>query len=491
MADTPKAQPSFSPGRKWRAGFSVVIGIVALLAIVVMANYMSRNYFFHRSFLSSQTRVQLSAQTLGLLKSITNDVKITLYYDKTDPMFNTIAALATEYRLANPGISVETVDYTSDTVSAQRIKAKYELDSPTDKDLVIFECEGRTKRVAGDALTETTLEPVANEREREFRRRPVAFKGEMLFSAMLLAVSSPQPLNAYYLVGHGEHPADKEDDEMGYLKFISLVMQNYVKVQPLTLLGTNTVPADCNLLIIAAPKTTLPETELERIETYLESGGRLLALFNCTTADKQLGLEAVLAKWGVKVGAQTVRDEQRSVRGQDIVISNFGRHPVVNPLLLSSVHMILPRTVGEIDSASTAADAPKVVELAFTSVDSRLNELPDAPPTNYPIAVAVEKGAVPGTSTDQGTTRIVVIGDSLFLGNKMIDSAANRDFAGYAMNWLLDRTQLMEGLGPRPVVEYKLVMTQSQLNSAQWLLLGGLPGAVLLLGALVWLSRRN
>lgn len=491
MADTLEVQPSFSPGRKWRAGFSVVTGIIALLAIVVMANYISRNYFFHRSFLSSQTRIQLSAQTLGLLKSITNDVKITLYYDKADPMFNTIAGLATEYRLANPKISVETVDYTSDTVAAQRIKAKYQLDAPTDKDLVIIDCEGRTKRVNGDALTETTLEAVPNEREREFRRRPVAFKGEMLFSAMLLAATSSQPLNAYYLIGHGEHPADKEDDEMGYLKFLSFVTQNYVQVRPLTLLGTNTVPADCNLLIIAGPKVVIPEVELDKIEAHLESGGRLLALFNCTTVDKQLGLEAVLAKWGVKVGTQTVRDEQHSVRGQDIVVGSFGRHPVVNPLLLSSIHLILPRTVGQIDSAATAADAPKVVELAFTSPEARLNELPDAPPTNYPVAVAVEKGAVPGTSTEQGTTRIVVIGDSLFLGNKMIDSAANRDFAGYAMNWLLDRTQLMEGLGPRPVVEYKLVMTQSQLRSAQWLLLGALPGAVLLLGTLVWLSRRN
>ena len=32
----------------------------------------------------------------------------------------------------------------------------------------------------------------------------------------------------------------------------------------------------------------------------------------------------------------------------------------------------------------------------------------------------------------------------------MIDAAANRDFAGYAVNWLLDRTVLLEGIGPRP-----------------------------------------
>jgi len=264
-----------------------------------------------------------------------------------------------------------------------------------------------------------------------------------------------------------------------------------VKVQALTLLGTNTVPADCNLLIIAGPKTAIPEVELDKIEAHLEASGRLLALFDCTSVDRKVGLETLLARWGVKVGTHTLQDEQHSVRGQDIRIERFGRHPVVNPLQLSTIHLMLPRPVGRLDSSSTAADAPEVVELAFTSPDTRLVELPAAPPTNYPVAVAVEKGAVPGTSTKQGTTRIVVVGDSLFLGNKMIDSAANRDFAGYALNWLLDRTQLMEGLGPRPVVEYKLVMTRSQLRSAQWILVGGLPGAVLLLGLLVWLRRRN
>ena len=73
----------------------------------------------------------------------------------------------------------------------------------------------------------------------------------------------------------------------------------------------------------------------------------------------------------------------------------------------------------------------------------------------------------------------------------MIDSAANRDFAGFAVNWLLDRPQLVEGIGARPVNEYRLVMTNSQLQSAQWVLLGGMPGAVLLLGGMVWFRRRR
>ena len=54
--------------------------------------------------------------------------------------------------------------------------------------------------------------------------------------------------------------------------------------------------------------------------------------------------------------------------------------------------------------------------------------------------------------------------------------AGNREFAGYAINWLLNRAELLEGIGRRPVKEYRIIMTNSQLQSAEWILLAGLPG---------------
>ena len=67
-----------------------------------------------------------------------------------------------EYRSVNPNISVKTVDYVRDAGEAQKIKEQYKLNSPTDKNLVIFDCDGRVKIANGDALTQTKLEPVPN-----------------------------------------------------------------------------------------------------------------------------------------------------------------------------------------------------------------------------------------------------------------------------------------------------------------------------------------
>jgi hypothetical protein len=37
--------------------------------------------------------------------------------------------------------------------------------------------------------------------------------------------------------------------------------------------------------------------------------------------------------------------------------------------------------------------------------------------------------------------------------------------------------------------DYRVALTASQMKTIQWLLLGGLPGSILLFGGLVWLRR--
>ena len=112
----------------------------------------------------------------------------------------------------------------------------------------------------------------------------------------------------------------------------------------------------------------------------------------------------------------------------------------------------------------------------------------------FPLLAAVEQGVIQGVNSPRGGgTRIVVAGDSDFLDDQVIDSwAGNHYFAGLALNWLLERPQiLLHGLGPQPIQEYTLYMTRAQLRALQWLFLAGMPGAVLALGGLVWLRRRN
>jgi hypothetical protein len=501
MATDSHPRPSFSPYPKWGIGLHVLLLVLVVFSVLVMVNFLSRDYFL-RFHVSTRTRIELSPRTLGLLRSLTNQVKVTIYYDTAadNSLYSTVADLLGEYRLINPRITVQTVDYIRDSGLAQKVKTKYTnyLSAPTDKDLVIFDCESKVKTIPGKGLAEYVIEQVAIQspdgKGPEYERKPAAFLGEMAFTSALLDVTSPRRLKAYFLEGHGEHRISSADEVTGYLKFASILQQNCIDSEPLSLLGTNTVPGDCNLLVIAGPSHVIPAVELAKIEQYLNQGGRLLALFNFSSVGNELGLEGILAKWGVEVGHNLVRDPDNSKGEQmaDFAISNFGngKHPVVNSLLGSQLHMSLPRTIGQLKMQAEAADAPRVEEIAFTGPRASVaGGLPRKPP--FPLMVAVEKGAIKDVITERGSTRMVVVGDSVFLGNMQIDSAENRDFAGNAVNWLLERTQLLAGLGPRPITQYKILITRTQMHQAQWVLLGALPGSVLLVGGLVWLRRRR
>ena len=490
MTTDPKPQPSFSPGRRWKIGLDVVVRTTLVLAVVVMVNYLGA-HFFGRFFLSSQTRVELSSQTLGILRSITNHVDATLYYDKQDDAYPTIVALLNEYRSANPHIFVKVVDYVRDAGEAQKIKERYNLNATTDKNLIIFDAGNKHVKIEhGDGLTEVKLEAVPNPKEREFRRKPIAFHGEQAFTSMLLAVTSAKPFKAYFLQGHGE-PSLADNDNFGYSKFGAILAQDYVAVTNLELNDNSEVPMDCNLLIIAAPTATLPEAELQQIEEYLKQGGRLLALFNYASRRQPTGLEPILQLWGVNVVADVVKDPDNTMTGDDIKVRKFSQHPVVNPLTQLALQMIEPRPIERMESPNPPANAPQVEELAFSSEKSTLAVDIAEPPRSYPLIAAIEQKPVAGVVNTRGDTRLLVAGDSIFLGNYYIEGGANRDFVGYAVNWLLDRTALLKGIGPRPVTEFRLLMTRIQQREVRWLLLGALPGAVLLLGCLVWLARRK
>lgn len=490
MAAEPHSQPSFSPYRKWSIGFHVGLLLCLVLGVVVMVNYLSQEYFFLRLHLSAHTRAPLSTRTVKFLESLTNQVKVIVYYDKDDPLYSTITDLLKEYKQVNPRLSLQVVDYLRDAGPAQKVKADYKLATATDKNLVIFDGgQGRVKVVEGNSLAQYTLERVPD-KEKSMRRKLVAFQGERIFTGTLLAVTSAKPLKAYFLTGHGEHRIDSNDELSGYMKFVSVLEQNYIQVEPLSLLGTNPVPADCHLLVVAGPTAALPEIELRKIEQYLNEGGRLLALFNYESKDKETGLERILAKWGVRVGNNVVVDPDHTISGAEVIVSAFSRHPLVNPLLGSGLYMLRPRTISRLPLRASSADAPRVEEIAFTGPRAYLAGEPGHM-QRLPLMVAVEKGAVKNVITERGTTRMVVAGDSLFLGNHQLDLLANRDFASCAVNWLLDRPQLVEGVGPRPVDEYRVIMTKTQLQSTQWILLAGMPGGVLLLGGLVWLRRRR
>jgi ABC-2 type transport system permease protein len=492
--------PSFSFGRRWSVFSNVALSIVTVLGLVVMANYLAIRHF-KRVHLEAASQNRLSPRTLQVLGQLTNTVHVTVYFDTEDDLYGRVNSLLKEYQYASPRIEVERVDYTRDVAAAKAVKAKYQLSQVSDKNLVIFDCQGRRRIVSSSDLSDYDLSAVIQQKSREVKR--IAFRGELAFTSAIFGVSTPRKLKAYFLVGHGEQNPESTDQGTGYSKFAAVLKDECnIDSERLMLITVPEVPADCSLLIIAGPTDPFSKEDLDKIRKYLDQGGRLLALFNYYSVGKPTGLEKLLAQYEVAVGDNLIVDIERSPErsGRSIVPSEMGGHPILAGLQNSLVQLSLPRSVRQVGGPSSR-NSTKVEELlrtgpnSLTVTDIRKGVAQMNPTLDQrgavPLMVAVERGAVPGVSAERGATRLVVIGDSFFLQNDGIEAVANRDLGAHVANWLVDQAALVHGVAPRPIPNYQLTMTQRQLTATRWILLGGIPGVVLLVGVLVWWRRRS
>lgn len=489
-------QPSFSPARRLSTAVNVALSVAGLLAIVLMANYLAQRHYF-RAHWTGDARFDLSPPTTRLLESLTNDVRVTMLFDRNEPVFSAVSGLLKEYAYKNPRIQVRHVDYNRDLAGAELLVKRFNL-AAADNDLVIFEAAGRHKIVRASELSDYNLpEIVAGSRE----ARRTAFKGEALFSSAVASLAEARAPKACFLIGHGEHDPASDRALEGYRGLAGLLAQKNITLESLRLVGGAGVPDDCQLLIVAGPQNRIDATETEAIGRYLQQGGRLLALMSwLRLRNSPSGLERLFTDWGVSLGDAYAFDLPNARAGNDVVTTNLTSHPAIKPLQGNSLYLFFPRPVEPGPVANRGGDAPKVTPLFATSAtgvtmgadaDGSPRPSPRDRRGNIPLAVAVEKGSIAGVSADRGSSRLIVVGESLFLAEPAIGSDANLDFANLAINWLLDRPDHLAGIAPRPINEYRFSLTVSQLRQLRWVLLVLFPGAALGIGVAVWWQRRQ
>ncbi len=498
MNDEERRPQTFSIARRFGASLNLIITIAAVLAIVGAVNYLSMRRFT-RLNLTRSVDTELSQRTRHVLASLTNNVRIVTYFNSDDDLFSRVRALLKEYENASQGkIRVQHVDYLRDATLATKIKLEFKLTQPDAKEFVLFEANGRQKVVDSKALSDYDYSNLISGKNRDVHR--THFKGEMLFTSAIYGVALQRSPRAYFLIGHDEHSPQDESQEEGYSKF-ALILQNEnnFELAPLDLTASKEVPADCNLLIIAGPYTTIDEEQAARIQRYLDQGGRLLVMFNSKQLriNRSSGLEKMLASWGIEVGQELVTDPENatSETGLDPKPVTPGSHPIVNSLGAARLHFLYPRSIHAARNNAARREETKVEELLFTGPKTVvLSDFTRAGPRTrtaappQPLAVAVEK-SIPGL--ERGATRIVALGDSTFWSNKLIESDANREFAASTVNWLVQQNLLLGEIPRQKIRTYKLTMTNSEMRTSRWLLLGAMPGGVMLIGLIVWMRRRN
>jgi ABC-type uncharacterized transport system involved in gliding motility auxiliary subunit len=322
------------------------------------------------------------------------------------------------------------------------------------------------------------------------------FKGEEQFTSAILGVVSPKVPKIYFVTGHGEHDPDSAaEDGMSQLR--ELLKRDNLEVSKATLLS-GSVPADCDLLVIAGPKTPLTDVEKSTLSGYLEKGGRALVLLDPVLAKQQRasGLEEFLKAYGVLVNDDLVIDPARKLPFFDlsaVYVSDFRSHPAVDGLQGLAVLLPVARSVTTV----SAPGANSTILLTTSDKgwgETNLDRLvgtgqaeKDAKDTPGPVPLGV--AAQSEKDKDEGW-RLAVFGNSAFATNAQIANAGNVNLALNAVNWLAKQEQAL-GIAARSPEQVQLFLSAAQMRNVFLISLVGLPVLAIVLGVAVWWRRRH
>jgi len=480
MSD-PQQLASFSPTVRRVISRRVILAALTAMVCVVLANLLAlRNPA--QIVLTQSADYSLSPLTKNVLGALTNDVRAVVLFDRQADLFEPVKNLLTEYERMSPRLKLELIDLARNPARAEEVQQELKMPVNSPENRVIFAANNSAKAISESELSILDFSEFISTRE----ARRTHFAGEQLFTSAIVAVTEGRQTKVGFITGHGEHKASDTGGQWGYSKFANILQQKGLLLQQIPLAGTNSIPADCRMLIIAGPRTPYSGGELAKLREFVDIGGSLFTLFNFYSLQRPTGLEKFLANYDFEIGINQVSDSKNEQSGQGglLLVDDLGSHPITKPILGSRLQMLLPRSVGLPEAEND--ESPTVSILAHSSDAGQAVGQIQGNKGSIEMEGKIPLIAAKLHANDgQPPARIVVAGDSLFLGNSAVEAGANRDFASLTINWLLEREHLL-AIAPRTVTEYRINLSRAEMTSISWLLLLVLPGGTLGLGLLWW-----
>ncbi|MEO6873658.1 MAG: GldG family protein [Opitutaceae bacterium] len=488
---------------RWVRTLNLVLQAILFITLFGGLNYLARNHSL-RYDLTAQRRHSLSPETLSYLQHLPRPVHIVVTLnpasDNNDvaQAYRDVRALLREYTYAteNDANHRITVDYL-DVYQRRREAEQLGIDQP---DSIVLIC--------GDRRRTVTLGEIY-QMEKGVKK---SFRGEQAFTAALLDVSSPGKKKIYFLTGHGELNPEDVDPVRGLSMLRDELRARNFDVERLELVSGGKVPADAALLISVAPQGRYTPEEQEQLRQYLGPGaGRMILLLEPAMP---FGLSNLLLDWGILVDDDLVYDTgaDNITEEGDLIVRLFLPHPITQTLLDRQIPLrIGPARSLRPDPGRKQGNDLTVTTFAVTSksawgeVGYRLRVAPEydpgidikndkpglEPPDHLALGIASERvSARAGLDFSVRGGRLVVFGTGDLIANNRIAGAANLGIFLGAVNWTVDRDAQFN-IPVRQIERFSLSLSAGDLARLRRTLLFLLPGGALLLGLIVYWTRRR
>jgi ABC-2 type transport system permease protein len=466
-------------------------GSVAL--IIVNLNYYSS--LLHCDWdLSEGAENTLALDTRMTLDELRDRADIQVFfsrevdYKKVDLAQET-RRLLKRYASYSPRIRLSFVDSLLESEKALELARKLDFDPAHMPYLAVASYQGRRVPVPAQALLKQPTAQQQMSGDKQF-----SYNGEMAFTIALKRLLDPRTTRVVFSTGHGEMNVEEKDKRPGLAgEFSATLRREAFDVNLLALKG-DPIPPDCDVLVLAGPRVPIGKDVAASLEEFVLRGGRLLLLLPETNLnrdgsedDRDEDLMALVKSWGGSPRGDTVFDARNNENGQTsiIYVTASEAHSIAKGG--RAVVCLLPRARSIRELPSVSDHGWQMDRLLLSTEYSVANQTVDGKmkPRHGPLTLGftAAKNTVP-------EPRVVVIGNSEFVGNQFIDKAHNRSFAVSCIYWLAGRDYKIR-ISPKDHVDRNLDLTGSDKKTVSWVALVALPQIWLLLGALVWWVRKQ
>lgn len=266
--------------KKRSTQFAIGLAITAFMSVVLLStvNWLANSYNVKKDLTQNQLHT-LSDQTKKIASGLKENVSLRLWSTSPERMSANLDVkrfLEGYVKASNGKISFEIKSPNEDRPGAAADNIK------RDNIIIVKSASGRESRV--ENFSDTKAE-------------------ELVTNAIVQAVKG-QKKTVCFLAGHGEISLN-ESDAQGLSTIKGQLTGSSYEVKEVMLAGAEKLPADCEALVVAGPRSEAVERETKMLREYLETGGKMIALLGPGTPT---GWRKFAGEWGVNVRSDLIID---------------------------------------------------------------------------------------------------------------------------------------------------------------------------------------
>ena len=449
----------------------VLTGIVLaiLIAVNVLASVLPSTWT--QLDISSAKLYSITSNTKAVVNALEKDV--TIYWvvqsDKEDDIIENLLA---KYESLSEHIKVVKKNPDVYPTFAQQYTSETVLNNS-----LIVECGDSSRYISYEDiyLTEADMASYSY---------TTSFDGEgAITSAIDYVVSEDHP-KLYMTEGHGEAEVSAV--------FAEQIEKQNIETVTFTLLNSDTIPEDADVVLIHAPTSDISKEEKDMLAEYTKNGGKLMVMAGPAEDGVLTNLYSLLGDYGVEAAEGIVAEGDRNYyafRQPYILLPDMAEHEITNPLIEGNYYAIMPiaqgltvtDTTGSVTQLLTTSETAysKAAGYAIETYEKEEGDV-DGP---FATAVAVDCGS---------GGRMVWFASSNFLDDmyNAYSSGANLDLGMNALSFMIGEREAV-AIRSKSLNYSYLTINESAASYLKVMMIGVFPLAFLGYGVYVIVSRRR